>query len=205
MGIVGCSMLKKHAPDAGDGAAEASASAEVEAAPAPLAANEADVTRYPQEKPETETGTIEEAMATLHTEIGAKGLLVGVLKKGAVVEKIAEHEGYSLVVADDPKDPSRKIMGWTGNHAFVLLHKHDAGVLGDGGAFADAGAGPAHGDGGQPAGDIVCVKQGDGGTCPTGFAVSGSVCRTSCSTPAECNGPEPKCKGGKCYNKNGCR
>jgi hypothetical protein len=208
-GIVGCSLLKKHAPpDAGDGAAEASVSAEVEAAPAPLAANEADVTRYPQEKPESGTGTVEEAIATLRTETGTKGGLVAVLKKGTVVDKIAEHEGYSLVVAEDPKDPTRKVMGWTGNYAFVLLHKRDAGVLGEGGVLADAGAGPAQADGGPaptPSGDIVCVKQTTPGACPTGFLVSNSVCRTKCSTPADCKGPDPKCNAGKCYNANGCK
>jgi hypothetical protein len=204
-------MLKKQAPDAGEAGVEASASAEVEAAPAPLAANVADVTRYPQEKPESGTGTIEEAMASLHTEIGAKGGLVAVLKKGAVVDKIAEHEGFSLVVADDPKDPSRKVMGWTGNYAFALLHKHDAGVLGDAGVLADGGAGPAQVDGGpaptpsgQPASDIVCVKQGAGGACPSGFVASNAVCRTPCTKAADCKGQGAKCNGGKCYNDKGC-
>jgi hypothetical protein len=200
VGIVGCSFLKKQAPDAGEGGAEASASVEVEAAPAPLAANEADVTRYPQEKPTSGSATVEEATASLHTETGAKGNPVAVLKKGTAVDKIAEHEGFTLVVADDPKDSSRKVMGWTGDYAFVLeAHRRDGGVLSD-------AAAPAHGDAGPaPAGGVVCVKQTGPGTCPAGFVVSNQVCRTPCTTAADCKGPDPKCNAGKCFNGNGCK
>jgi hypothetical protein len=198
-------MLKKQAPDAGDGAAEASASAEVEAAPAPLAANEADVTRYPEEKAASGTATIEEYSASLHTQTGGKGNLVAVLKKGTEVDKIAEHAGYALVVADDPKDSTRKIMGWTPEGAFVLLavHKGDGGVAGDGG-MAHADGGPAPTPSTQPASGSVCVKQTAPGKCPPGYVVSNAVCRTTCSTAADCKGPDAKCNGGKCFNSQGC-
>lgn len=208
-----CSMLKKPgAADAGDGGeSEASAVAEAAAA-APLAMNEGDITRYPDEKSSTGSTLTTEAPADLRTEVGAGGKLVVVLKKGTEVDKVAEHAGHYLVVAEDPKDASRKLMGWAGTGAFtvgtfrgpIVVHDGGAAAPVEGGAHAattsDAGPAPAPATGGAAA----CVKQNPPGHCAAGYNVSGAVCRLPCKAATDCSGPEPKCNGGLCYNSSGC-
>lgn len=211
---------KKATPAGGEeGGAEASASAPVEGGPAApgLAFNQADIMRYPDEKASADSVLTTEGTAELRTEVGTGGNLVAVLKKGTEVSKIAEHAGHYLVVADDPKDATRKLMGWSTEGAF----------LGGGGGF-HGGPAPAHAggggavaaaDGGKPGpapgptasssaaptvAGFSCVKQ-EAGKCPAGFKANGAVCRLSCSTPAQCKGPDPKCNGGLCYASNGCQ
>ncbi len=206
-----CSMLKKPgAADAGNGG-ESEASAVAEAAAAPLAANEGDITRYPDEKASTGSTLTTEAPAELRTEVGAGGKLVVVLKKGTEVDKLAEHAGHYLVVSEDPRDASRKLIGWASTSAFTVGTYHGPSVTHDGGTVA--GEGGAHAattvDAGPPApakpgGAAVCVKQNPPGHCAAGYNVSGAVCRRPCTAAADCSGPEPKCNGGLCYNSSGC-
>jgi hypothetical protein len=224
-GLTGCSLLKKPGGDAGDAGEAGEAVGPVEAAAAPLASNEGDVTRYPDEKATVGGALTTEAPAELRTQVGAGGKLVVVLKKGTEVDKLAEHAGHYLVVGEDPKDASRKLLGWASESAFgIVVHhrEHDGGVgeggalaAGDGGAHAagDGGASPAR-EGGAPAAATdagsapatgsVCVKQSPPGTCPAGFTVSGAVCRVPCKAATDCKGPDPKCNTGLCYNASGC-
>lgn len=205
-----CSMLKKPGTaDAGDGG-ESAPTAVVEAAAAPLAVNEGDITRYPDEKTSTGSTLTTESPTELRTEVGAGGKLVVNLKKGTEVDKLAEHTGHYLVVAEDPKDASRKLMGWAGTSAFTVGIFHGPSVAHDGGGAAagDGGlhaattgdAGPAPATGGAP----VCVKQNPPGKCAAGYNVSGAVCRRPCAAASDCSGPDPKCNGGLCYNSGGC-
>jgi hypothetical protein len=203
------------ATDAGD-AAEAGPTASVGetiAAAVALASNQADVTRYADEKPTPGSTLTTESSAELRTDIGTGGKLVVVLKKGTEVSKLTERADHYLVVSEDPKDPTRKLMGWASDSAFggtgggfhaapAAVHPSDAGVdRGDAGAkvpSTDAGSSPAPISPG-----FSCVKQ-QGGKCPAAFVVSEAVCRLRCTTANECKGPEPKCKDGVCYASNGC-
>jgi hypothetical protein len=201
--VPACSMFKKGAGDAGDAGEGGTAVAPVEAAPA-LAANESDITRYPDEKA-TPGGTLTtEGPAELRTEVGSGGKLVVVLKKGTEVDKVAEHASHYLVVSEDPKESSRKLMGWASETAFSTGG-------GGGGAFhgptpsghpGDAGAAPSGGGGG--AAGFSCVKQ-EAGKCPAGYAAHEALCRIPCTSVAECKGPEPKCVKSFCYASNGCQ
>jgi hypothetical protein len=212
--LVACSMLKKKgAPDGGEDGATASASAEPSAAPAQgtLAANEAQITRYPDEKAFDHATLTTESPANVRTQAGSGGDLVVVLKKGTEVDKIAEHGGSYLVIADDPKDPSRKLMGWVVEVTFGAepgprRHDHDGGASGpvEAGTTADAGKAPAPTPSAQPSA-FVCVKQSPPGKCPAGYVVSQAVCRAACKAATDCKGPDPKCNGGFCYASNGCQ
>ena len=155
-----------------------------------------------------------EAPADLRTEVGSGGKLVVVLKRGTEVAKVAEHQSHYLVVAEDPKDTTRKLMGWASEGAFgggphgVVPAAHAAGdggavVASDAGhaAATDAGGGAAPPAGG---GAYSCVKQ-EKGACPAGFTVNGAVCRIPCKAPTDCKGPDPKCNAGLCYASNGCQ
>jgi|HubBroStandDraft_6_1064221.scaffolds.fasta_scaffold867297_1 hypothetical protein len=188
------------AGDAGDGGESEGAAPVPEAAP-PLAANEVDVTRYPDEKATVGSTLTTEGSAELRTEVGTGGKLVVVLKKGTEVDKIAEHASHYLVVGEDPKDAARKLMGWAAETAFT----------GGGGGFHGGvpSAPVVRSDGGgaapvAPSGGFSCVKQ-EAGKCAAGFKVSGAVCRLMCKTPADCRGPEAKCNEGLCYAANGCQ
>jgi hypothetical protein len=214
--LVACSMLKKKAALDGGEDGAASADAESSVAPAPQAAqaaNDAQITRYPDEKAFDHATLTTESPANVRTQAGSGGDLVVVLKRGTEVEKIAEHGGSYLVIAEDPKDPSRKLMGWVVEAAFgaepvVRRHDHDGGASGpvEAGTAADAGKAPAPTpDAGAQPSAFVCVKQSPPGKCPAGYTVSQAVCRLACKAAADCKGPDPKCNAGLCYASNGCQ
>jgi hypothetical protein len=207
-----CSLLKKPGAGAGDGGESEASAAVVEAAAAaaPVAANEVDVARYPDEKATAGSTLTTEAPADLRTEVGAGGKLVVVLKKGTEVDKLAEHSSHYLVLTEDPRDATRKLMGWASQAAFsaFVFHAHDAGAIVEGGVHpaGDGGAAPAAAAdaGAAPATGVVCVKQSPPGKCPAGFTVNGALCRVPCKTADECKGPGAKCNSGLCYNSGGC-
>jgi len=196
--LLGCPP-KKAGNDAGaDGAA---ASAVPEAAPAPVAANDADVTKYPDQNNDNMAALTSHMLVHARTEASnTGGKLVGQIKAGQAVDEVADHEGFDLVVFPDPSDATRKLEGWAPHTAFTA----QAIRVGDGGipvvpVTADAGPGP----GPAPVAGYSCVKQ-TAGACPPPYTVSGAVCRLSCSAPTDCKGPNPKCNTGKCYADNGC-
>jgi hypothetical protein len=141
-------MLKKAGPaDAGAGDEAAAAALLVEAAAAPLAANESEITRYPDEKATPGATLTTVGSAELRTEVGAGGKLVVVLKKETEVSEVAEHAAHMLVVADDPKDASKKLIGWASEEAFegkVMGHGHAVVAAGDGGMHAATDAATTH-------------------------------------------------------------
>jgi hypothetical protein len=119
--VASCNLLKKKgAADAG--AEEAGAVTEaVDAAPAeppaPLAANVDDIARFPDEV------KLENAAAsTLRTasarEAPAIGKVVAQLKTGTAVTKIAQRDKFFLVTFDDPKDATKKLLGWLHQDSF---------------------------------------------------------------------------------------
>jgi hypothetical protein len=205
-GVLACSMLKLPgaAVDAGQEAAVSEAPvASPEAAPAGAvdAVNASEMTRYPDEKPVDHAPITTESGGSMRTQAGTGGDLVIVLKRGTEVEKIAEHDVYYLVLADDPKDPTRKLMGWIAESAFsgAMPRKGEPEPRGDGGAVpppphavADAGTKPAPG----PAKPLDVKKVNN--TCPPGYAACGAMCRLSCKTDAECGLSTAHCSAGFC-------
>ncbi len=216
--IVGCTLLKKLTPaDAGAEPAPLPSASEgttaTEAAAPAAAYNESDVKHYPDEKPASHATLTAETAGEMRTQAGSEGDLVLFLKKGTEVDKVAEHGSSYLVVADDPKDPTRKLMGWVSEATFgaEASHRHEGSLPSDAGKAADAGAPMAAHDAGtgpsapSHASAVVCVKQSPPGKCPAGYVASGAVCRTPCTSAADCKGPDPKCNAGKCENANGCK
>ena len=146
----------------------------------------------------------------MRSQAGAGGDLVMVLKRGTEVEKLAEHGGYYLVLADDPKEASRKLMGWIAETAFTRgAEPHRAEPEERDGGHArpppapiipeppvphvvDAGAKPASG----PAKPFDVHKTN--GTCPPGYGSCSAVCRLTCRTEADCGDPGALCSAGFC-------
>jgi hypothetical protein len=121
-------LKKPGASDAGDAAG--SASAEVEAGPAPQAVNEADVSRYPDETPVNHvSATTKWTISNVRSQVGAGGELVAALRKGTETDKIAERQGYDLVLFDDPGDSSRKKMGWVSQAVYGAEPPHKRATL----------------------------------------------------------------------------
>jgi hypothetical protein len=195
--LLGCPP-KKPGDDAGaDGAA--SASAVPEAAPAPVAANDSDVTKYPDQGNDYMAPLTVRMTANTRTEASSTaGKVVGQIKAGETVDEVADHGGFDLVVFPDPSDATRKLEGWAPHTIFTAqpIHYVDGGIPVP--VVVDAGPTP------PPSTGFVCVKQNPPGTCRAGYSVSGAVCRTTCSVASDCKGPDPKCNGGKCYASNGC-
>jgi hypothetical protein len=202
-GLLACPLkLPGMSADAGqDAAGEAAApvdSTAPSAAPADNAdaVNASEMTRYPDEKPVDHAPITAEAGGNMRTQAGPGGDLVMILKHGTEVEKIAEHGGYYLVIADDAKDSSKKLMGWIAEAAFtggahpVYTTVTDAGTHP---AVVDAGAHPV-----APAHPLDIHKNANG-TCAAGYASCAALCRATCKEAGDC-GPVPnvKCTGGFC-------
>jgi len=165
--LSGCPHKQAATADAGPEDSGATAAVEAAAA-APLAANEAAVTRYPDESAVNGTSqTVRWPVANVRTQASAAGGdLVAAIKSGTEVQKIAEHQAYSLVVFADPTDSSRKDMGWVSDAVFAPEPAHKRV--------------PAHCGGGQvaillPAGEETCVTTcTQDSTCPKGEVCNGS-------------------------------
>jgi hypothetical protein len=176
-----------------------SAAVTPEAAPPGEAVNASEMTRYPDEKPIDHAPlTVAEQSANLRTQAGTGGDLVVVLKKGTEVQKLAEHERFYLVLADDPKESSHKLMGWVSESAFESgpSRRAEPEVRGDGGAphvAADAGTKPEPG----PAKPLDVHKTPNGG-CPPGYAACAALCRLTCKSDGDCGVATAHCTGGFC-------
>jgi hypothetical protein len=197
---------RKAADKSPEAAAPAPVATEVPEAAAPVvaaAANEADVTRYPDEAP------IDHVLATTHvfassarTQASATaGTVVGSLKAETDVDEIAERQGFALVYFIDPKDQSRKLLGWVSKVDFAVPPAA-VGVrpLADGGA-APAPP-PATGPATVPAPPATApqrtldVRQ-EHGACPGGYSRCGAMCRLQCGSSADCGGTA-RCFHGLC-------
>jgi len=191
--LLGCPK-KPGAGDAGAGdAAPSTASSAVEAAaPAPTAgANDADVTKYAGQNADNMEALTTRMEAHARTETGATGgKLVASLKPGTSAQRMADHEGYDLVLFADPADATRMLEGWVVQSAFGTLPHY---VVTDGGTVpvvvADAGPKPS-----KP----LDVKKSATGTCPGGYASCGAMCRATCAADADCGLATAKCSAGFC-------
>ncbi len=201
--LLGCLPKKLAAgSDAGPDAVASAAAAVPEAAPAPLAANEADVTKYPAQKADSEA-LVTRMYAHVRTEASPTGgTLVATLKPETHVDLVADHEGFDLVVFPDPSDGTRKLMGWTAHAvfgAYVPVHEettdagHPAVVDAGGATVVDAGLAKP-----LPAKPLD-VRRGANGICPAGYAACGPfACRLSCTSDAACGLATAHCMGGLC-------
>ena len=191
--LLGCpSLLKKQGEDAGaDGGPAASASVEA-AAPNAVASNDADVTHYPDQNPGNNETLTTRMMVAARTEASTTGgKLVTELKAGTQTQKLADHEGFDLVVFPDPKDATSKLEGWvhgTAFGAFVPVHV-DGGTTPP--AATDGGSAPACK---PPALDVHQVN----GACGAGYAKCGAMCRFACKTDTDCCTAGVTCQGGVC-------
>jgi len=196
--VMSCSLLKK--PGSADGGEDAATEASAaEAGSAVEAVNQSEMTRYPDEKAVDHAPLTAEFGGSMRTQAGSGGDLVIVLKKGTEVEKIAEHEGFYLVLADDPKDSTRKLMGWISESAFSAgpAHRTEPEGRGDGGgaphAVADAGTKP------PPPGPFRPLDvHKTNGACPAGYAACAAVCRLTCKSEPECGVSTAHCIAGFC-------
>src|SRR5262245_37245691 len=117
LGIVtGCPKKKG---DVGDAAAEASATAAVDAAPAgPEATNADQVARFPDEAVIDHTAATLESVKTNVRKTPPSGDVIATLNKGTSVVQIASHDKFILVTFDDPKNAGQRLMGWVVKDAF---------------------------------------------------------------------------------------
>jgi hypothetical protein len=183
--LLGCpSLLKKKGEDAGaDAGPAASASATaLEAGPVAVASNDSDVTHYPDQTAANNEALTARMTIAARTEANNVGKLVAELRPGTECQKLADHEGYDLVVFPDPKDATQKLEGWVYHTAFV--------------ASAPA---PTPAKSGEPA----CKPQPlnihqTNNNCPAGYAKCGAGCRLACKTDAECCSPGVTCQAGLC-------
>jgi hypothetical protein len=117
--LMACPPKKSGGADGGGDAAPVT-SASADAASAALAANEADISRYPDETPVNHSPmTTVWLIADVRTQAGSgAGNVIADLVKGTNVDKIAERQGYYLVIFTDPSDATRKEMGWVSQAIF---------------------------------------------------------------------------------------
>ena len=210
--LMACSLLKKpEAVDAGEGAVGEASAIAVPPAASAEAVNASEMTRYPDEKPVDHAPITAEAGGSLRTQAGPGGDSVIPLKRGTEVEKLAEHGDYYLVLAEDPKDSTRKLMGWVADSAFGAgaspgtlppPHRAEPERKGDAGVtpphpVVDAGAKPP-----VPTPPSAPPRPLDvhktNGVCPAGYAPCSAVCRLTCKAAADCGTSTAQCTGGFC-------
>jgi hypothetical protein len=214
--LCGCPKRKTGA----DGGSEAGAVAEADAAATaePGAANSNLVARFGDE-----TKIADEA-AGLTAGVLARlappnGQVVATLTKGTNVTKVAEHEGFVLVVFTNPKNANEQLMGWVPGATVGVASTGGVGTgagtgggtghgkKGDGGAAdggaADGGAAVAAADAGAAAaaGGARPDAGGVGGAGATGCAAGqisliGGVCAKKCNTNADCQAGRQACAPG---------
>jgi hypothetical protein len=110
----------KKTGDQADGSADATPTAATSApptpAPAPMGVNAAKVARFPNETPMNVDEDVDRP--TNVRDAPPNGTIIATLPKGTKCVQIAQRERYFLIVFDDPKNPSQKLMGWVVDDSF---------------------------------------------------------------------------------------
>jgi hypothetical protein len=191
----------------------------------PIADNDADITRYPDEQAVDHVlGVTRLAASNARTQAGAiLGAVVAALPPGTSVDKIAVRRGWFLVVFIDPKDVTagRRELGWLDPADFVgptgkppaihcELPRIPALRGGQWTCVAPAPPGSAPVPSLTPTSPTappavptakpsrtLDVKQ-QGGVCPGGYARCGAMCRAQCGRDADCGLASAHCQGGFC-------
>lgn len=148
-------------------AADADAGATPAPTAAPAAANEPDVARFPDETKLDNVAATTARIANAR-DVPQSGKLVAQLAKGTAVTEIASRKDAFLVTFADPKDATKRLMGWIPSDSFTAAPAVDAGVVTKIPSCV--------------AGDTVLI--------------SDSVfCGRVCNTDADCPTPGQSCKG----------
>jgi hypothetical protein len=165
--IASCSGLLKKKVEEEAGSAEASTTEVADTgttpAPAAMASNEGDVTRFPDETKLADVSAMFQRSYNVR-ESPQAGVVIAGVSKGTTVTQIAHRDKYFLIVFDNPKAPGTKLMGWVHKDAFSAVVA-DAGPLvcakGEIALFSDT-----------PFCGKLCSVDGD---CPAGQACKGSA------------------------------
>jgi hypothetical protein len=86
---------------------------------APEASNDADVTRFPDETKLDHVARSTQAVVTTVRKAPPSGAVIATLAKGTAVQEIAQRDKFSIILFADPKDPTKKLMGWVFQEAFI--------------------------------------------------------------------------------------
>jgi len=171
--VSACGMFKKKGEDdagpddaqAADAADEAAAAATPATTAPPVAANVDDIARFPDEtKIDNTAATIQRP--TNVREVPQSGKVVAALSKGGAVVQIAQRKEFFLVVFDNPKDATKKLMGWVPADSFTAAAVADAGIK-----AITCGVGETALVGDAPFCGKVCASDND---CPAGQACKGA-------------------------------
>jgi hypothetical protein len=165
MFVVSCSgLLKKKEGDAGaEGASAELADAAAVPGAHPLASNEGDIARFPDET------KLADVHATLLQNFNVReappaGVIIMGLPKGTGVTQVAQRDKSILILFDNPKSPGTTLMGWIHRDAFSAAIQ-DAGPL-----VCAKGEVPIFGD--TPLCGKLCSADAD---CPAGQGCKGSA------------------------------
>jgi hypothetical protein len=194
----------------------------------PIADNDADITRYPDEKAVDHVlGVTRLAASNARTQAGASlGSVVAALPQGTSVDKVAVRRGWFLVVFIDPKDPGagRRLLGWLDPTDFVpptgklpAVHcempKVPVVVAGKWTCAVPAPTAPPTGPtvpptvptvpslpeaGPAPKPSRPLDVKQQGGACPGGYARCSALCRLQCGKDADCGLATAHCQAGFC-------
>lgn len=196
--LLGCpNLLKKKGEDAGEDAGPAASASAEAAAPNAAGSNDSEVTHYPGQNAGNNETLTTRMMVAARTEASTTGgKLVAELRAGTQTQKLADHEGFDLVVFPDPKDATNKLEGWVHATAFGAIapvHVVDGGTTPPAPAATDGGSGPPACKP-QP----LDIKKNANGSCNAGYASCGAMCRLSCKADADCCLSTAHCQGGYC-------
>jgi hypothetical protein len=151
-----------------------------------VGANDADVTKYPDQNADNQDALTTRMTANARTEASnTGGKLVATIKAGTAVTRLADHEGYDLVVFPDPSDSTRQLEGWVSQNDFGAV-PHGSVVV----TTTDGGA-PK-----QRTTPLDIKKPAAG--CPGGYGSCGAMCRATCKVDADCDLSTAHCSAGFC-------
>jgi hypothetical protein len=208
-GLLGCPKVRPAESDAGasSGTSTASGPSTAPAGPVQIAANDFEITRYPDERPMNHVlGATRAAASDARTQAsGSHGAVVERLPPGTPVDEIAERPGWKLVVFVDPKDPteSRRVLGWLPDADFGApsVRRADGGQAPVPTPLPTPLPGPTVLPTAAPTtphpARALDVKQ-EHGACPGGYAPCGAMCRLRCGGDADCAGGGARCAGSYC-------
>jgi hypothetical protein len=196
--LAGCDKIFKKKTDAGsststtpttattddDSGGTADLDASADAAAGPVAANEKDIKRFPDEEALVESVTVQWASVVARTE-PSTGAIVATLTKGTAATVGARKGKSVLALFQDPKDATRSLGGWIAEDAFTPGTSPPPVVT-------------IHVDGGTPAKPA--------GVCAAGLTLlfdSEPFCGKTCKVATDCVAPQICAPGPKLVSAGG--
>lgn len=118
--VLSATGCPKKTGDQADGSADAAPAVATSApptpAPPPIGVNAASIARFPNETPMNVDEDVDRP--TNVRDAPPNGTILATLAKGTKCVQIAQRDRYFLIVFDDPKNPSQKLMGWVIDDSF---------------------------------------------------------------------------------------